>query len=456
MKKNKPTTSDYIKNILAAITVSFVALSLGAAFGILSGRGAFSGMISASLIAILASLFGGTRIQCSGPTGPMTAVTAVMVAFAFQPTAELYGMDPDIFINISILLSGLLLIIFGLLRLGRFIKLIPNVVISGFMSGIAIIIWLDQLKKLFGFGGKEPFSGDISQNIFLAFGAMFLVFFLPQFFRKIMPKIASYISATFVSIVAMSFFAHFAGFDVELVKISGSIKNISDVYELFLVNIPHGLNWQVLLIALPFALQLAVLAYLDTLMTSLVIDKMTKEKTKSNKELIAQGVANGTVSLLGGIPGAQATIRSVLLVKERATMRLAGVLVGVFALLEMILLQDAISMIPQAVFSGILLKVGYDVFDWLPLRLYVKEIFKKGNHLFGQFFSRHDDEKIFVTNMEMFIILGTALLTVFWDLNFAVAIFTVAFYLHNKVWFRACPMRDLKPVSETEGFADED
>lgn len=447
----------YLQNILAALTVSFVALSLGAAFGILSGRGAFAGMLSASLIAIIASLFGGTRIQCSGPTGPMTAVTTVLVLFALNQNGlgEL-AITPNHFINFAILLGGLFMIIFGILRLGRFINFIPNVVISGFMSGIAIIIWIDQLKKLFGFSNAKILEGDLWQNVLLAFTTTILVFVLPSFFKKIMPKIASYISAVFVTIILMTVLSHFLNLNVELVKLTESIKSFSDLINLFKANMPTSVTWDVIKLAWPFALQLAVLGYLDTLMTSLVIDKMTKEKTKSNKELMAQGFANSLMGVLGGIPGAQATIRSVLLVKEKATMRLAGVLVGVFALIEMILFQDKINLIPQAVFSGILIKVGYDVFDWLPLRLYFKELFSKTTHIFRNFLSRHDDEAIFVTNIELLIITGTALLTVFWDLNYAVLIFTVLFYFYNKVLFKNNPIRDLAPVTETEAFTDEE
>lgn len=447
----------YLKNILAALTVSFVALSLGAAFGILSGRGAFAGMLSAALIAIITSLFGGTRIQCSGPTGPMTAVTAVLVLFAFnQNGLESLAISPSHFVNFAIILGGLFMILFGIFRLGKFINFIPNVVISGFMSGIAIIIWIDQFKKLFGVNGTKSLEGDLWQNVLLALATTILVFVLPSFFKKIMPKIASYISAVFVTIILMTVLSHFLNLNVELVKLTESVKSFSDFINLFKANIPTSITWDVVKLAWPFALQLAVLGYLDTLMTSLVIDKMTKEKTKSNKELIAQGFANSFMGVLGGIPGAQATIRSVLLVKEKATMRLAGVLVGVFALIEMVLFQDKINLIPQAVFSGILIKVGYDVFDWLPIRLYFKELFSKTTHIFYKFFSRHDDEAIFVTNIELLIILGTALLTVFWDLNYAIFIFTVLFYIYNKLLFKNNPIRDLNPITETEAFTDEE
>jgi len=447
-------SNNLLQNIIASLTVSFVALSLGAAFGILSGRGAFAGMISAAVIASITSLFGGTRIQCSGPTGPITAVTAVLVAFAQDEIlSKVPFANPDHFVNITIFLMAFLLVVFGLLRLGKFITYIPNVVISGFMNGIAVIIWIDQIKKLFG--NTTRFEGSFWLNLLLAVASASLVFIFPLITRKFMPRYASLLSATFITIIILTVIAFSFNFNVEKVQLTTSLHSFSDFTALIVAQWPSNWSWTIISLAIPFAIQLSILAYLDTLMTSLVIDKMTKEKTKPNKELIAQGIATGAVAMIGGIPGAQATIRSVLMVKEKATMRLAGVLVGVFALIEMVLLQDAISLIPQAVFSGILIKVGYDVFDWLPLRLYLKELFKKPSVLLHQFFSRHDDEKIFITNREIIFIIGTALITILWNLNYAVAIFTILFYLHNKLLNKKNPMRDLKPIAETESFADE-
>lgn len=448
----------YLQNILAAVTVSFVALSLGAAFGLLSGRGAFAGMLSAAIIAIITSAFGGTRVQCSGPTGPMTAVTATLVALAYDSLGvNMPGVNPDHFINLTLYLTAILLVVFSILRLGKYITLVPNVVISGFMNGIAVIIWFDQINRVFGTGGKEALAGPLWQNIFLLVLSAILVFTLPSVFRKFMPKIASLLSGTFVTLILATGFSILMNFDVQTVSLGATINSWKDVVALLQSQVPSSsiFTWEVIKVALPFALQLAILAYLDTLMTSLIVDKMTGETTKADKELAAQGLATAGVALVGGIPGAQATIRSVLLVKEKATMRAAGVLVGVLAFVEMIVFQDVIGLIPEAVFAGILIKVGYDVFDWLPLRLYVKELSMKPVQMMRDWLSRHDDEPIFVTNREVVVILGTTVATVAWNLNAAVGIFTALFYAHNYLFSKSNPMRDLKPVLETEAFSDE-
>jgi SulP family sulfate permease len=131
-------------------------------------------------------------------------------------------------------------------------------------------------------------------------------------------------------------------------------------------------------------------------------------------------------------------------------------MVGVFVLVEMLLFQNLLGLIPQAVFAGVLFKVGYDVFDWRPLRLYVKELATYRSRLLVNFCDRHDEEPIFVSNREMLMILGTAGVTIVFDLNLAVGGFTLLFYLHNKLLCRGNPIRDLMPATETEALTGED
>lgn len=190
-----------------------------------------------------------------------------------------------------------------------------------------------------------------------------LVFTLPYFLQKYLSKYASILSGTLLTLVIMTIASNALALNIEHVQLSASINSFGDFVNLVQSQFPTNWDWNIPLLALPFALQLSMLGYLDTLMNSLVVDKITQRKTKQNQELFAQGVGAAAVALIGGIPGAQATIRSVLIVKEKATWRLAGILVGVFALIKMLLFQNLINLIPQAVFTGILIKVGYDVFD---------------------------------------------------------------------------------------------
>lgn len=441
-----------LQNIVVGLTVSFVALSLGAALGMLSGRGAFAGMLSAGLIALITSLFGGTRVQCSGPTAPMSAVTAVTVAYAHEKLDVTFGLTPDQFVNLALILCGLMLIVMGALRLGRFIKLVPNVVVSGFMNGIAVLIWVDQFRLLFGFGGRSVLSGPFVENFAIAMATLVMIFALSPLMRWVVGPRARFLPATLLAIVIATATAAILHLPIEHIKLTGSLSSLHEFTSFLVAQWPRNWSLPILAAAVPLALQLALLCYLDTLLTSLVIDKLSGEKTRQDKELRAQGLANGVVALFGGIPGAQATIRSVLMLKEKATLRLAGVMVGVFVLIELVLFQDLISMIPKAVFVGVLIKVGWDVFDSKPLRLYAKQVTEKRAQMFKDFFARNDDEPVFVTNRELIMILGTTLVTVLVDLNTAVILFSVLFYLHNRLLNRRNPMRDLKPDLETETF----
>ena len=421
--------SELVKNLLAGLTVSFVAISLGAAFGILSGRGAFAGIISAGVIAFITALLGGTRIQCSGPTAPMTAVTVLLMAFATNGLAESApGTDPDQFVSMVFVLAGAGLVLMALLRLGRFIGLVPVPVISGFMDGIAILIWLDQFYRLFGLAGKERIGGRLDGNIAIVLATAFLAFTLPKLFSRFLPKSLHFLPATLVTIVVMTIVVQVLRIPIETVSLN-TLDSFDEFVAIVQRNVPKQWSLGLLWLATPFVLQLMMLCYLDTLLTSLVVDKKMhddfgiEERTKQNKELAAQGVANASVAFLGGIPGAQATIRSVLILNEGATWRLAGVAVGVFVVIEMLLFQDYIGLIPQAVFTGILIKVGYDVFDWPPVIAY-----------FGQGKSQTAEgpsPQSLMSSEDMIFIAGTALVTVLVNLNVAVIAFCVLFYLRR-------------------------
>ena len=449
--KNK---ANIAKDVLAGLTVSFVAVSLGGAFGVMSGRGALAGILSAGVIALITAAFGGTRIQCSGPTAPMTAVTAAMIAIIGDGLLKDHpDVSSDRFINMVLVLTGVLLIAAAVFRLGRFINLVPKVVISGFMSGIAVLIWVGEIKTLFGLGGKEILGGGLEPNLIIAVVTLLLCFLLPTLLRKLDARLASFLPATLIAIVLVSLVVYLFGIDVERVTLGATLSSFSDVSNLVSAQFPTEWSVDLAWLALPFAAQLAMLAYLDTLLTSLVVDKKaqaifgTDEKTAQNQELAAQGAANAAVAVFGGIPGAQATIRSVLILNEGALTRIAGVMVGVFVLSEMILFQDLIAAIPKAVFSGVLIKVGYDVFDWQPLRLYLTEL-RQGSVPDAA----HPTGRPMVTHLNMFFIAGTTIVTVLINLNVAVIAFCVLFYILRAIR----PIHDLDQDSETEGFTDED
>jgi SulP family sulfate permease len=404
----------------------------------MSGRGAFAGMIGAAVIPIIASIFGGTRIQASGPTAPMTAISAVIVAFAYDSFPDRTVAEQ--FITLIFLLNGVCLVLAGLLRLGKLIQLVPNVVILGFMNGIAVLIWIDQIKKMFAIGeNANPMLGGPLLNLAIALTTFGLIFFIIWTVKRlnIRPQFRSFISGVLWSIVIMTVFSLSLGVKIEAVKLGASLNSFGDFFAIITSYFPTAkmLSADYLWLALPYALQLTLLAYLDSLLTALVVDRMTREKSKLNKELIAQGLANSVSGLVQGIPGAQATIRSVLLIKEGAQSRLAGVLIGVFALMSIILFKDYLTLVPAAVFIGVLFKAGLDVCD--------KDFII--NYL------QYDWIKSRARNIQLIFIAYTTVITVVIDLNVAVISGTIFYYVAKYFWDVKDAEADMTEVSQREG-----
>jgi SulP family sulfate permease len=431
------SSGEIVKNITIGVAVSFVAISLGASLGVLSGRGAFAGMIAAGIIPVITSLFGGTRIQCSGPTAPMSAISAVLISYVVSEYDA--HLADDQFITLTFLMMSFFLILAAVFRLGRFIAYVPNVVVSGFMSGIALLIWSGQTNVLFGLNGAEGMGGNVMFNVILALFTVVVIFVAPIILKKISARLAMFLPGTLIAIIAVSVVANIFAMPVQHTSLDSSVKDLSDLVSVFQAQIPYGVVFDDIMLALPFALQLTLLCYLDTLLTSLVVDNMTEEKTAQDKELVSQGIANGVAAMFGGIPGAQATIRSVLMVRENATMRLAGVCVGLFVFVEIFLFKDLFSYIPSAVFCGVLIKVGYDVFDWQPFKVYVRQLRK----------NVVKNASGFVSNIDMMFICGTMLVTLLFDLNAAVLGFTALFYILRRF------IRDTQVPDTAEGVSDE-
>jgi sulfate permease, SulP family len=410
----------FIQDILAGLTVSFAALSLGAAFGIMSGRGAFAGMIGAAVIPIITSLFGGTKVQASGPTAPMTAVTAVLVAKAYDNFGAGSALANE-FITLVLLMASLFIVIAGALKLGKYIQFVPQVVVLGFMNGIGVLIWYDQLKKLFGLSNQKPLEGEFTTNIFIVLSTLAIIYLLPYFLKliKLPDSVRRFVPSMFVAITLVTLVTSTLQLNVEHVQIENAFNSFSEFISYSINLFPHSeeiFHFETLKKATPIALQLCLLAYLDSLLTSLIIDKMTKQITKPNKELMTQGLANGVTSFFQGIPGAQATIRSVLLIKEGAQTRLAGVFVGLFALVGFLVFSKLIMLITSAVFVGVLLKAGLDVIDRDFINAYLNRKWIKNKK----------------RNFQMVIVLVTTVLTFLYDLNIAVVAGTILFYLAKK------------------------
>jgi sulfate permease, SulP family len=342
-------------DIFGGLTAGVVALPLALAFGVASGFGAVAGLYGAIAVGLLAAVFGGTPTQISGPTGPMTVVFAsAVIAFPGNSAAILA----------VVFLAGLFQIGFGLLKVGVFVRYIPYPVISGFMSGIGVIIILLQLHPLLGAASvSSPMEAVVklpgaflaldSYSLILAFITMGIVFFTPARISAIFPSpLIALLVGTLVSITFT--------FPVEVI---GAIPAALPQLHLPLVS-PTLLSK-----IIPMALALSVLGVMDSLLTSVVADSMTKTKHDSNRELIGQGIGNIAASLIGGLPGAGATMRTVVNVKAGGTTRISGITHSIFLLTILLGLGQYAALIPLPVLAGILMKVGIDILDYRLLRM---------------------------------------------------------------------------------------
>ncbi len=434
--KNTLPISDVVKNLMVGIVLSLVMLNLAIAMGILSGRGVFAGAISAAIIAIITSAFGGTKVQGSGPTAPMGALTAVILAFAYERfDGSVIGITADQFVNVVIFLSAIFLVIFGRLRLGRLIDYIPKLVISGFMCGISLIIWDLQFDLLFGLG-RPALEGPMSLNVGIAIAAFLITWYAPLFIRSLPQGLLRNLPAALIALVLITCIVQLFRVPVETLAFDNPISSYESFKTYIAGQIPSHINMSILMMALPHAIKLALLCVIDTLLTSLVVDRMRGTKTKRSQELYAQGGSMALVSLFGGVPGAQSTVPAILNIKEGGSMRLAGVSAGILIVLQIFLLGPFLSYIPTAVFAGILIKVGYDVFDIKPILAYMRTL------------RRHwqNRQTYILRHREMTVVMGTALTTLFVDIIVAVAIFSLGQMFVNRWGFKSFgSIRDIVP-----------
>lgn len=338
-------------DFFGGLTAAIVALPLALAFGVASGAGALAGLWGAILVGFFAAVFGGTRHQVSGPTGPMTVVMALIITQLGGNLAAAFAV---------VILAGVLQITFGVVRIGHYVKLVPQPVVSGFMSGIGVIIIVLQLAHALG---HQPPSGEIVEKL-AALPAMLAAPMLQPLLlcgvclliMVATPKaIATRVPPPLLAIVVGTL----AGLWVfPTAPVIGEIPTgwpQLAMPALTLADLPTILR---------FALILAFLGSIDSLLTSLVADSVTRTHHDSNRELIGQGIGNMFAGFFGGLAGAGATMRTLVNIRAGATSRLSGAIHALILLVVVLGFGGAASHIPLAVLAGILLKVGYDIIDW--------------------------------------------------------------------------------------------
>ena len=350
-------------DIFGGLTAAVVALPLALAMGVASGAGPIAGIYGAIFVGFFAAIFGGTPAQVSGPTGPMTVVMALI----FTQYTSLFPGDPETGAALAftvVMMGGLFQILFGFLRIGKFIEFVPHPVVSGFMSGIGVIIILIQIGPLLGQSTPakplaavqmmpEFFSNIHNASLMLGFIALAIVYGVPKFIPKLNKMVPSPLLALVVGTAAYMLMMKDSAS-----PILGDIPTGFPSPQLPTVMMEHLPDM------IKSALILAALGAIDSLLTSLVADSVTRTYHKSDRELIGQGIGNTIAGVFGGLPGAGATMRTVVNVKAGGLTPISGALHAVI-LLAIVLGGGALAAnIPKAVLAGILVKVGTDIIDW--------------------------------------------------------------------------------------------
>lgn len=350
-------------DIYGGLTAAVVALPLAMAMGVASGVGAIAGLYGAIILGFFAALLGGTPSQVSGPTGPMTVV---MAAIFLQYT----GMFPDnpaqgAALAFSVVVfGGLIQIAMGMLRLGKYIELVPHPVVSGFMSGIGVIIILLQIGPLLGENSaSKPIDAAMAipglvahgqmPSLLLGLLALAIVYGVPYFLPRLNRLIPSPLLALIIGTLVYVFFMPKGS-----TPIIGEIPTSLPDFHLPTIDPALALTM------FGSSLTLAGLGAIDSLLTSLVADNLTRTQHKSDRELIGQGIGNSIAGLFGGLPGAGATMRTVVNIKAGGRTPISGALHAVVLLIIVLGAGPMASNIPKAVLAGILIKVGTDIIDW--------------------------------------------------------------------------------------------
>ena len=338
-------------DVFGGITAAVVGLPVALAFGVASGLGALAGIYGAIAVGFFAAVFGGTRSQISGPTGPMAVAMAVVVTTHAGSLAEAFTIA---------IMAGLIQVLLGVLRIGRFVAFTPYSVISGFMSGIGVIIILLQTLPFMGaavsaggpLGAVRSWPGAIQGINFeaLAIAGVTLVVGVlwPKQLRKYMPPtLAALIAGTLLGVLWLT-----------NTPVIGEVPT-----GLPMPRLPD-LSVQILTNAVQPALTIALLGSIDSLLTSLIADSLTRTRHSPNRELVGQGIGNMMAGFVGGLPGAGATMGTVVNIRAGGRTRMSGVLRAAILLALVLGLAKYVEVIPHAVLAGILMKVGWDIIDW--------------------------------------------------------------------------------------------
>ena len=345
-------------DLFGGVTTAIISLPLALAFGVASGAGAEAGLWGAIMVGLFASLFGGSSTLISEPTGPMTVImTAVLTSMVAKYPETGIAMTFTV-----VMMAGAFQILLGTLKLGKYITLMPYSVISGFMSGIGVILIILQLSPLLGHaapsGGvigtlsalPDTLSNLDIKELFLGLLTLVVLFLFPQHYRKYVPaQLVALVAVTLISVII---------FDMD------SIRRIGEIPAGLPSIVIPTINSDMFMTMVIDALVLGTLGCIDTLLTAVIGDSLTRKEHDSDKELRGQGLANMISGLFGALPGAGATMGTVTNIQVGARSPLSGVFRAAVLALVVLVAGGLTEPIPMAVLAGIAVYVGFNILDW--------------------------------------------------------------------------------------------
>lgn len=379
----------FVKDVIAGLIVAIIALPLSIALAISSGVSPEQGLYTAIIAGFFISLLGGSRVQIGGPSATFMVVVYSVVAA--------HGTEG---LLITTILAGIILILFGLLKLGSVIKYIPYPITVGFTSGIALTIFSSQIKDFFGMNlGAIP-TGFIDKwkLYFSSFDQIqwmpFMIGAIALAILIIWPKINKKIPASLISIIVTTALVALLKLDVQ--TIGTQYTNLSSSFPM--PSIPH-ITWNKIETLLSSAFTIAFLCSLESLLSAVVSDGMIGSKHRSNMELVAEGVANIASGLFGGMPATGAIARTVANIKNGGRTPIAGVVHAITLLFILLFLMPLVKMIPLATLAAVLIMVSYNMSEW--------RMFKK---------------LLSAPKSDVVVLLSTFFLTVLFDLTLAISV----------------------------------
>lgn len=340
---------DYKTEVLSGLTVALALIPEAVAFAFIAGLSPLTGLYAAFVMGLVTSILGGRPGMISGATG---AIAVVVVTLAATQGVE--------YVFAAVVLSGLLQILFGSLRLGKFIRLVPHPVIFGFVNGLAIIIFMSQLDQFKRADGSWLTGNTLYVFMGLVFLAMLIIWGLP--------KLTKAVPATLTSILVV--FGVVAALDLDT-KTVGDMASIKGGFPPFHIpSIPF--TWETLQIVFPYSLIMAGVGLIESLLTLNIVDEITETRGRSNKEAVAQGVANVASGFFSGMGGCAMIGQSLINISSGARARLSGIVASVMLLVFIMFGSSLIEQVPMAALTGLMIMVSIGTFEWASLRTITK------------------------------------------------------------------------------------